>query len=322
MSLSPRWMALSAGVFVTLLAAEAPAADGGGPPPPTSDARKDAARKFEEGTRAFDAGDFTRAAAAFEAAYQLAPHEDPLWNAARAWHKAGETAHAATLYARYLREAPANARDRASATAALGQLSPKLARIEVHLGTGVEDPRVDGAPVDGPVVFVVPGTHVVRARSARGELESRQTLDAGARVSVLLAPPLAPAPAPTPPPSTPPSAAAPSARAASPPASASSGWSPVVLAIPGGATVILAGLAVWSGLQTMSTLHSFDATPTQQSLDDGRAQEVRTNVLLGAAIGTAVLTAVTAAWLVDWGGRTRPVTVGLGVGGASLAGRF
>ena len=321
MSLSPRWMALSAGVFLTLLAAEARAADGPAAPP-TTDARKDAARKFEEGTRAFDAGDFTRAAAAFEAAYQLAPHEDPLWNAARAWHKAGETAHAATLYARYLREAPANARDRANATAALGQLATKLARIEVHLGTGASDARVDGAPVDGPVVYVVPGTHVVRARSAGGDLESRQTLDAGARVSVLLAPPLAPSPAPVPSPSpstTPPVSAA-STSASSPPAS--SGWSPVVLAIPGGATLILAGLAVWSGLQTMSTLHSFDATPTQQSLDDGRAQEVRTNVLIGAAVGTAVLTAITAAWLIDWGGRARPVTVGLGVGSATVAGRF
>jgi Tetratricopeptide repeat len=283
---------------------------------PTAEARKEAARKFEEGTRAFDAGDFTRAGEAFEAAYQLAPHEDPLWNAARAWHKAGEPARAANLYARYLHDAPPNARDRASATAALGQLASKLAQIEVHLGDGVEDPRVDGAEIHGMVVYLVPGMHVLRARSAQGEVESRQTIEAGGRVSVLLAPAPAP-PAPAAP------SAPPAPREAPPPsAPAPSGWSPIVVVVEGGVTLVLTGLAVWSGLETLATLRSFEATPTQESLDAGRSQEVRSNVLIGAAIGAAALTAITAVWFVDWGGRGRAVKVGLGPGAMALRGRF
>jgi hypothetical protein len=310
---------LAAGLLAPLALAQVRPA-----PPAASESRKEAARKFEEGMRAFDAGDFTRAGEAFEAAYVLAPHEDPLWNAARAWHKAGELARAANLYARYLREAPPNARDRASATAALGQLANKLARIEIQLGEGVEDARVDGAPVEGLVVYVVPGTHVLRARSPHGDLENRQTLDAGARVSVLLAP-SSPPPPPAPPPVAPPPPAlpppAPRAHEEAPPPT-SSGWSPIVVAVEGGVTLVLTAFAVWSGLETLSTLRSFEATPTQASLDTGRAEEVRTNVLIGAAIGGAAVTAITAAWLVDWRGRQRAVTAGVGLGGAIVRGRF
>src|SRR5580658_7681957 len=78
--------------------------------------RAEAGARFEEGTKAFDAGDFRRAAAAFEAAYRLAPNTDVLWNAARAWQRAGEAARAATLYSRYLRDAPPVAPDRGTAT--------------------------------------------------------------------------------------------------------------------------------------------------------------------------------------------------------------
>src|SRR5262249_35778251 len=66
----------------------------------------EAAKDFADGERAFKAGDFVGAATHFEAAFQKAPHYAPLWNAARAWHRAGSLARAATLYARYLRESP------------------------------------------------------------------------------------------------------------------------------------------------------------------------------------------------------------------------
>src|SRR5579862_584019 len=81
---------------------------------PTSQtsARAQAAEQFREGSRAFDGGDFAQAADAFEQAYRLAPHVDSLWNAARARQRAEDLARAATLYAKYLRDAPPDARDR------------------------------------------------------------------------------------------------------------------------------------------------------------------------------------------------------------------
>jgi hypothetical protein len=287
--------------------------------PPAIDARKQAAAKFAEGMHAFDAGDFTRAGEAFEAAYGFERHEDPLWNAARAWHRAGDLARAANLYARYLHEAPPTAADRAGATAALSQLGERLSRIEVHLGAGVEDPHVDDVPWDARIVYVVPGMHSVRAHSALGEVEKRQFAEAGAVVSVLLEPPSLATPSSSPPQ---PSLRQPleTTRAGAVP---SSGWSPVVVAIEGSATLVIAGLATWSGLDTLSTLHAFEAAPTQQTLDAGRAQEVRTNVLIGFSLGLAALTGLTAAFLVDWKGSHRPsLDVGLGLRSATVRGSF
>jgi hypothetical protein len=286
---------------------------------PGPDARRDAARKFGEGTRAFDAGDFSRAAQAFDTAYALAPHEDALWNAARAWHRAGELARAANEYAQYLREAPPNASGRGVAQAALAQLAQKLGRVEIHVASGVEDVRLDDSPVDAPVVYVLPGAHAVRGKTAQGIVEERHTLKEGGALSVLLAP-LAttsetPATAPR----------APATMEPAPPsdtASRSSGWPPGVVVVEGGLTLVVVGLAVASGLDTLSTLRDFDAAPTQDRLDSGRSKQLRTNILIGASIGLGALTAVTAIWLVDWRSGARSTRVGVGLGSASLEGCF
>jgi hypothetical protein len=307
------------------------------PPSPTAEARKEAARRYAEGTRAFDARDFTRAGEAFDAAYALAPHPDALWNSARAWHSAGELARAANLYARYLREARRDAPDRPGALAAQKQLASRLGRIEIHPGEGVQNVRVDDVPVEGTVVYVVPGVHVVRGRSGGAEpreVEQRAALEAGAEVSVLLAPsapdaeahplPLSPTP---PPPSAAPTQAQP-VLPAPPPAAPRQrgGWSPVVVLVEGGITLALAGVTLWSALDTVSTLHAFEAKATQGTLDAGRSEEIRTNVLLGASIGLAAITGLTATFLVNWRGSgargAEAVDLGFGPGSVVVRGSF
>jgi hypothetical protein len=315
------WALRAAALGILLVAA--PAYAQASPSTPPAEVRKEAARRYAEGTHAFDAGDFTRAGEAFDAAYRLAPHPDALWNAARAWHRAGELARAANLYARYLREAPRDAPDRPSALAAQKQLASKLGRIEIHAEDGVEDVRVDGVPVESPVLYVVPGVHALRGRSAQGEIERQVTLEAGGEVSVLVAPPPSPPPtAPSPPATTPPAAAQP---AATPAIAAPSrhGWSPAVVWVEAGVTLAVVGVTLWSGLDTLSTLHTYDARPTQGTLDSGRSQEVRTNVLLGASIGLAAVTGLTALLLVDWRGpRGDAVVVRLGPGSVIVRGSF
>jgi hypothetical protein len=101
-----------------LMAPHVAAAQPDGPPPSAAD-REAAARAFSQGQRAFKKGDFRHAAESFETAYKDAPHPSSLWNAARAWHRARELARAANLYAKFLREAPADSRDRNSAQAAI-----------------------------------------------------------------------------------------------------------------------------------------------------------------------------------------------------------
>lgn len=295
--------------------------------PPSAEARREAGREYAEGTRAFDAGDYTRAAQKFESAYALATHEDALWNAARAWHRAGELARAANFYAHYLRDAPPNAADRTSATSELKALSAKLGRIEVHVSSGVEQARLDDAPITAPAVYVVAGTHVIRATSARGPIEQQHAVKEGEVISVVLAPPASnDAPVVAPPPPPPRADARTSVDRDAAPSSPRKGWSPTVVWIGGGLTLVAAGLTTWSALDTLAKLDDFEAAPTQEKLEAGRSKEIRTNVLLGTSIGLAAITGAVALLLVDWRGN-EPRTglraaVHVGAGSAMLSGSF
>ena len=66
-------------------------------------------------------------------------------------------------------------------------------------------------------------------------------------------------------------------------------------------TVGLAGLTVWSGVDTLAGVDAYEANPTQEGLDAGTNKEIRTNVLIGvtAAVGAA---AVALAIFTDWSG--------------------
>jgi hypothetical protein len=87
------------------------------------------------------------------------------------------------------------------------------------------------------------------------------------------------------------------------------------------ATLAVGGVAVWSGLDTNRARDTFDADPSQTNLDSGRDKQTRTNVLIGATAGLAVLTVATAIFLVDWGA-PKPVEVGVGPGFFTLRGSF
>lgn len=270
---------MAAGTAFPAFAADPPAA-------PSAADRQAAAKDFAEGQRAFTLGDYPRAAQAFESAYHKAPHHSSLWNAARSWQRAGENARAANLYAQYLREAPANAPDRNSSSAALAKLTPKLARLDVHAGPGLTGLQVDGEPVDHSSIYVTPGTHLVEAMAGDQKVQQTQKAEAGAVISVALVAPPPPKPKPEP------------AKPAPPPPS--SKLPPVVVYVGGAITVALAGATVWSGLNTWSQKDSFDASPTQANLDEGHSRQRRTNWLLGATGGAAALTTIAAVWLVDW----------------------
>jgi tetratricopeptide (TPR) repeat protein len=280
--------------------------------------KKAAAKSFAEGQKAFKKGDYRHAAESFDKAYELAPHHAPLWNSARAWHRADERARAANLYAKYLREAPPNARDRNSATEALSELKGQLARLEIH-APDLEDVRVDGEAVEGLSVYVTPGEHVIEARKGDRTVRQRQTVAAGAVVSTaLVVPPDQPPPPPPPPPPK------------------ETGWSPWVVVAGGGLTAVGLGLTIWSGADTLSQKDTFDAARTQENLDAGRSKQTRTNVLLGVTIGVAALTGAAAIFFVDFGGEPAPdaaeapssrrppekVKVGLGFGYLSVERAF
>ena len=318
-------VALVAGT--TALAAPAWAQGGSGA---TTEDRKQAAKEFADGDRAFKNGDFKAAAEAYERAYRALPHYSALWNAARAWYRASDYPRAANLYSKYLDEAPANARDRNNAIKALKELSEKLAHLQIH-ATDVQDVKVDGDAVSATDVYVTPGAHVVEGHTSDGKsVRQAQNVEAGSTVSVALMPAAATATTTAPPPPPP---------TAEPDKKKSHGLSPIVVVFGGAVTGVLGGITIWSGLDTLQQKDTFDQTPSQSNLDVGKQKQTRTNILIGATIGAGVLTAVAAVFLVDWKGSSsnkkdespaepagasaiRNVRVGVGPGSMLVQGEF
>ena len=147
-----------------------------------------------------------------------------------------------------------------------------------------------------------------------------QTVEPGDVVSIVLVP--------TPAPRArrrlrrrPPRAARPSARR--------TGWSPVIVYFGGALTLALAGITVWSGIDTLQQKDVVRPHPSQNNLDVGRQKEARTNVLLGArSVGRRAHRA-TAIVLVDWRGdgarrsqARRAVQLGAGLGSLAAPGAF
>jgi hypothetical protein len=57
------------------------------------------------------------------------------------------------------------------------------------------------------------------------------------------------------------------------------------------ATAVVGGVALWSGLDTLSARDRYEKTPTEEGYHDGVSRERRTNWLIGgtAALGAATL---------------------------------
>lgn len=258
-----------------------------------------AAQAFAQGQKAFNAGDYRNAGEKFEEAYSITPHPSPLWNAARAWHRAQEFVRAANLYAKYLRVAPAGARDRNHALSSVQELAPKLGLITVT-ATGVTNVRVDGAELEGDSVYVLPGEHILDGKSDSGTVRLTRVVAAGQSISVALVP-------------EPPAPSAAAKNASAPTQSSTAGGdrsaatgephhdgpSPAWFFVSLAATAVAGGITTWSGLDTQHLRSDFDASPSQSKLDEGKSSQLRTNVLIGATAGLGVLTLVTAL-VVDW----------------------
>jgi hypothetical protein len=289
------------------------------PPANEPSSRAQAAQLFGEGARTFDRGDFAKAADAFERAYRLAPNTDALWNAARARQLADELPRAATLYARYLREAPADARDRNVAAALLVNLAARLGRIEVH-GVGIEQLGVDERPSEDDIIYVSPGAHVVRAVVAGALLQQTPVLRPGDVIGLVFE---APARAVSAEPDRARQAdrSSPETRAV-PASSRSDGVSPWLVAGGGILTGVAVATTIASGLSTLAARDAFNASPTASNLAKGQAMQARTNVLLGVSIGLGVMTTAAAIWLVDWRGAHGGVRLGIGVTRVDAEWRF
>jgi hypothetical protein len=278
---------LASALVAFAVSAPGRAQDGG----TTSDAARLA---YDRGTAAFRAGQYAVAAREYDRADQLAPHPVALRWALVASVQAGDAVLGMTLV------------DRAAGRAADPELEVAVSQARAALEHTVAGltlrcpPRVvcsasvDGQPVPtGERSYLLPGVHAVEIRAAGHATRRSLTLAPGAREEVVGEPPPAPAsPAP---------AAAPHHAAADAPApAAAAGISPVWFFVGVGATAVLGGVTVWSGIDTVDRNDAYLATRDQAGFDDGRAAQTRTNVLVGVTAASAVATALVGILAVRW----------------------
>ena len=128
-----------------------------------------ARRRFQEGVRYFDAGQYSKARAAFLQAYALKKHPTVLLNLAESELQAGFEADAATHFAQFLRETDGS--DTAQIKQARTGLEKAKTKVaEVALTVDVDDAYVlvDGivrgrSPLPDPL-YLSAGTHVIGVR--------------------------------------------------------------------------------------------------------------------------------------------------------------
>ncbi len=177
-----------------------------------SDAETQIAReRFKEGVAHYDAQEYDKARLAFLQAYALKAHPAVLLNLAQSELRAGRYAEAAQNFEKYIRNNPGatalpHARD------AFDEARQRVGEVNVSVNIADAAVMLDGievgrSPLPG-VVYVMPGSHVLSARS--GAVSAEQVLEATAGqqiyVSLQLRQDLA-APAPSAPPEPLPGAA-------------------------------------------------------------------------------------------------------------------
>jgi hypothetical protein len=284
------------------------------------------------GTQAFEKGDFVNAAAEFQAALAQRPHPVIRFNLALSLARLGHPSAAIEQLVQVQGDAEADkdlqeraAREQHSAEQALSRVTFRLA------DPSREQVELDGAPVqlqpEGELALD-PGTHHVRVSSGGAvvldqELElspsERVELRVGERsrrIDVVVVPPETPAKKPPPPP---------------PPAPAKKSHaklSPAYFYAGAGATVLLTGLTVWSGVDTNRAYSDYKRdlprltqTEADERVQSGHARERRTNLLLAGSLVCGAGSAVLGIWLVDFSAK-RQASVGLSPNGVALSARF
>ncbi len=196
--------------------------------------------------------------------------------------------------------------NRATLEAALAVIRQHLGSIEVSTNTPETEVVVDGRSV-GKLPFVRPvrapaGSALVEVR-APGYSPVQRSIQVVAgqltRENFVLTPlqtPSAPAAAPSP---------VPASVLALPPAPPAEvqrgrGWPRAIFYGTAAATVLVAGLATWSGVDTLSARDRYVDDPTESGYRNGVSRQQRTNWLLGGTAFLGVSSAVIGLFATDW----------------------
>ncbi|NMC69108.1 MAG: tetratricopeptide repeat protein [Myxococcales bacterium] len=226
-SVSLAWLALLAAAAPAAAQSDAPtapaavgAAPGEGGAGAAPDAQAEASRSFEIGMRLMEEQNWAGALAAFQRAYDLAPHYAVLFNIGYCQKQLQRYPEALEAFQRYLSEGGDRIRPekRAEAEQAIADLQIFLSRVRIVVSVDGAQVFVDGvprgtSPLAEPLVLGA-GHHVVEARAAEhrdaraefdlGGAEEREvTLALERLVAVAPPPPVEPPPPPVEPPPPP-----------------------------------------------------------------------------------------------------------------------
>ena len=265
-----------------------------------------AANAYATAQKAEMSGDHEAAADLYELADSLAPTPEAVRSALRARKNAGQlgaaAVHAETLISRY----PEDKRSRGIAEATLTEAKKQLARYAIRCQPTPCNVVVDGSAAttnEKPehIVYLSAGEHSIVARFGKRDTEAQPVSgEAGGEASLAFDAP------PEPPPSEEPAAIGASgelgAGGVADAGTRSSGGLPLPVFIAG--AVVTAGLGavtVWSGLDTLKARDDYRETNARSDWEQGKDREKRTNILIGATAGAAVITGVLA-FFTDWDG--------------------
>jgi hypothetical protein len=288
---------------------------------------------FQAGTVAFEKADYHGATAEFQAALEQRPHPVIRFNLALSLAKLGQPSVAIEHLRQVIADPTTDKELRVRAAREQKSAEQAQARVTFRLSDpNREQIELDGKLLTGPLtgeLAIDPGMHQVKVISgssvvldqelelAPGERVELRVGERSRRIDVVVVPPDQPAVAKP----------SPATKAPTPVVTQTTRkLSPLWFYSAAGATLVLTGVTVWSGLDTQRAFSDYERDLprlTQAQADarvsDGHSLELRTNLLLGGALLAGAGTAVLGIWFTDFGASAR---VGVAPGRVALSGRF
>jgi hypothetical protein len=273
---------------------------------------KAAAEAFDRGREAYKEEHFAEAAEQFERADASAPSATALGLAIKARDKAGDLDRAGTLASLALERYPDDPEIQKIAPEVLTRVGAAMYELRIscrepcELADGTK--IVHGAAAKQRTVFLTEGSHNLRAGFPDGRSQSKSVdATAGGSGQLTFEGP-EPEAAETPTEPEPEPVVAPPQEPPKDEATKSGGLPPVLFYAGLGATALAGGITIWSGIDTKNNpgAERVKAECVKDDTEcalykDGRARQMRTNILIGVTATLGVATGVFGA-LADWGG--------------------
>jgi hypothetical protein len=289
---------------------------------------------YDRGKAAFEAKRYAEAANAFARADALAPNAVALASALKVAALADDPALAMTLAERAEQRAGVGEEALAAARKLREKFASRAGKLTVRCASAcTATVDAEAFPVDRPR-WVTAGAHALEV-SAGGATTKQTIVVEGEKSVEWQAPTMGPQAAPNPVPSVemgPQAAPNPAPPLAAPvakgppvaaPAPETSGISPAWFFVGLGVTAAVGGVTLWSGLDTLSKHSDFVEGRTLDP-SDGKAAQMRTNVLIGVTAGAGVATAAIGIFAVRWRAPKSAASIQLtpAPGGALVRARF